>query len=301
MKIGVIGATGFIGQSVLRHLARQGRPAVAFARRPLPLAMAGEVAAYHNLADPACDRHLAELDCALFCTGSMLPSDHVTADQLHSAAQEALLLERCTRLARDCLLYVSSGGAVYGNTSGGSVAESAVCAPISVYGKYKLALEQQVAELCDRHGRRFVIARLSNPYGPLQSATKGQGLIARLLHCRRTGEEFTLWGDGGAVRDYLHIDDFCRFAELAATRNVGGVFNVGSGEGRSVRDILDLFVELASGTGFPIHQTGPRQCDVSRIVLDTTKAARTFGWLPTRTLRDGLTELLAINPDARPL
>ena len=293
MKIGVIGATGFIGRSLLRHFAQLGRPAAAFSRRPLPSASAADALACHDLADPECDRHLASLDCAIFCTGSMLPADNVTTEQLHSAAQEAVLLERCVRLARDCLFYVSSGGAVYGNTPQGPVAESAVCAPISIYGKYKLALEVEAAELCRLHRRRLVIARLSNPYGPLQTASKGQGLIARLLHCRRSGEEFTLWGTGDAVRDYVHIDDVCRFAETAARSRADGVFNVGRGVGHSVRDILALFASLSPGRDITVCPAASRHCDVSRIVLDVSKARETFGWHPACELRTGLAALLA--------
>jgi len=293
MKLGVVGATGFIGSSLLRYFAAIGRPAFAFSRRLLPADSAADAVACHDLADPSCEDRLAGLDGVLFCTGSMLPADNVSADQLHSVAQEAALMEKCVRQTRELLFYVSSGGAVYGNAPDSPVAETAVCAPISIYGKYKLALEQHAADLCHRHGRRLVIARLSNPFGPLQTAAKGQGLIARLRHCQRTGEEFNLWGRGDAVRDYVHVDDFCRFTELVVDGQAAGIFNVGSGEGRTVLDILDLFARLRPDKTIRVCVTPSRQCDVSHIVLDITKAREQLGWRPGTELDDGLASLLA--------
>ena len=292
MKIGIIGATGFIGRSMLRHLAQEGRPAAAFARRPLDQATVSDSIAFHQIGSADWDLHLATLDWAIFCTGSMLPSEQVSAEQLHSAAQETLLLEKCIQQVRTGVLYVSSGGAVYGNTQRVPVSESETCTPISFYGKYKLAMERQADELAKSTHKRLVIARLSNPYGPLQTALNGQGLIARLLQCYRSAAPFTLWGSGDAVRDYIHIDDFGRFVTTAIDQGAHGIFNVGSGEGRTVIQILELFASLAPHLPITIEKIAARQCDVSRIILDISKSNTILGWKPQRELVDGLRLLI---------
>ncbi|MFH1498611.1 MAG: NAD-dependent epimerase/dehydratase family protein [Verrucomicrobiota bacterium] len=292
MKIGVIGASGFIGRSLLAHFAKAGSPAVAFSRRPLSPEISESASACRLLSLSDTERHLGELDWLLFCTGSMLPSDNVTAEQLHSASQEAILLQQCIQRTGIGVIYVSSGGTVYGNTSRVPVPETEPCAPISIYGKYKLALEIEAAELSRTYHKKLVIARLSNPYGPLQTAQKGQGLIARLVHCRHTGEAFTLWGNGDAVRDYIHIDDFGSFVSIAIQKGAEGIFNVGSGQGRTVMEMLDLFSTVCPDHRVSVKKIAARQCDVSRIVLDIDKARQRLDWAPRVALIDGIRSLI---------
>jgi UDP-glucose 4-epimerase len=292
MTIGIVGATGFIGRSLLKHFACLGRPAIAISRRPLTDDCSRYAAASVLLEDPSCDSTLSQLDYAVICTGSMLPSDSITVEQLQSSAQEAVILKRCVSRVKKGVIFVSSGGAVYGNTPKVPVDETIECQPISVYGKYKLAQELEAMELCEKHQTNLLIARLSNPYGPLQTAIKGQGLIARLRHCSQTGEEFILWGDGLAVRDYIHIDDFCDFIDQAAVKGASGIYNVGSGKGHSVQNILTLFNLIKSDCNITINRVPARQCDVSKIILDIAKATTDLGWAPRRDLRTGLTDLL---------
>jgi UDP-glucose 4-epimerase len=292
MNIGIIGANGFIGSSLLEHFARLGMPCSAFSRRQLPEELSEFAAGEYMLEANNLDRQLRRLDYAIVCTGSMTPADNISPEQIHSAAQESLLIEKSIRNSKTGIVFLSSGGAVYGNTDNSPTKESTACAPISIYGKYKLALERQVHELCLKYRKRLLITRLSNPYGPRQKSDKGQGLIARLKHCRTHNEIFTLWGDGLAVRDYIHIEDFCRFVQLALGSNTTGTYNVGSGVGHSILDIIKMFNDFDTGHQIIIEQIEGRKCDVSKITLDISKAKSELNWHPNYKTKEGIYNLL---------
>lgn len=292
MKIGIIGANGFIGRSLINYYSKIEEPAIAFARRQISEECESDAAAFHNLNDPDISSQLTAMDGIVICTGSMLPSDTVTAEQLKSAALETQLIEKCIRKVKDTVIYISSGGAVYGNAKDIPATEKTVCEPISAYGKYKLAQEKSVAELCGKHAKRLIIARVSNPYGEFQDPSKGQGLIARLLQCCINKETFTLWGDGQVIRDYIHIEDFCGFINLAAKSRCEGIYNVGSGNGYSITDILDLFTRLSPHSPPRVKQVDGRKCDVLRIILDIEKAKHDLKWQPKHSLNTGISELL---------
>ena len=183
------------------------------------------------------------------------------------------------------LLFLSSGGTVYGDPARLPVAEEAPLQPRSCHGAGKAAAE---LFLRIRAPARTVVLRPSNIYGPAQALKSGFGVIPHLLRCAATGSPFRMWGDGSQVRDYLFVDDFCAAVlALAAQERVSGTFNLGSGAGTSLNDLCAL-VGAVTGRRLAVERLPAREADVGRIVLDIAALSRAVAWRPSLSLEAGL-------------
>lgn len=184
--------------------------------------------------------------------------------------------------------FASSGGAIYGDLAPVPVSEETVPRPVSPYAIGKLAIESYLRYFERTRGLPSVSFRISNPYGPGQRGTHGQGVIPIFLRAIAAGEPVTLFGDGSTVRDYLFVDDA---AEMVAA-TVGAdlqhdVYNIGSGHGTSLTELLALAREI---TGRPVEVTSVPQpaTFVARSILDTARYRAEFGIEPGVTLADGM-------------
>lgn len=185
------------------------------------------------------------------------------------------------------LVYFSSGGTVYGDPQQLPVPEVHPLHPISSYGVVKVAIENYLL-MYERLGNLDpLILRPSNPYGPRQSGAGLQGVIAAFLGKARVNEGVHIWGDGEVIRDYLHIDDLITFAAAAGVGRQTGVVNVGSGQGHSLNQIVNL-VRAATGAALPVTYAPKRDFDVAEVVLDISRAKAEFGWQPSIGLSDGI-------------
>jgi UDP-glucose 4-epimerase len=168
------------------------------------------------------------------------------------------------------------------------VAEDGEQHPESSYGIAKLAIEKYLALFHRLHGLDYTIVRPSNPYGPRQNPLGDQGVIAVFMGKMARGQAVEVWGDGGTVKDYLFIDDLVEGIYRAATLSTSShVFNLGSGVGHSVNDLVRLIGEVA-GRPFSVTYAPKEIYDVSRIVLDISRARRELGWEPHTPMESGL-------------
>jgi UDP-glucose 4-epimerase len=187
------------------------------------------------------------------------------------------------------IVFVSSGGTVYGATSQIPVSETAVTDPISAYAIQKLAVEKYFALYRHLYGLDYLILRVANPYGPMQVARKNQGVVAALMKRALAGEPIEVWGSGEVVRDFVYIDDVVR-ALLMATIHPGPsrLFNVGSGTGININAVIDD-IERVVGRG-PLRRVymPSRPVDVPVNVLDISRIRGEIGWVPGVEWLDGL-------------
>lgn len=185
------------------------------------------------------------------------------------------------------LVYLSSGGTVYGDPQQLPVPESHPLRPISSYGVVKVAIENYLLMYQHLGSLDPLILRPSNPYGPRQSLAGIQGVIGAFLGKALKGEEVRIWGDGEVIRDYLYIDDLIDFVTKAGLGSRTGIVNVGSGQGYTINQIACLVREV-TGTELPVEYAQKRSYDVAEIVLDITRAKTEFGWRPLVTLSEGV-------------
>jgi len=198
------------------------------------------------------------------------------------------LLEQCAKEKVKKVVFVSSGGAVYGTPATLPVPEDSPEKPESSYGITKLAIEKYLGLFHRLYGLNYVILRPSNPYGERQNPEGDQGVIAVFLGRIAKGQAIDVWGDGGNVKDFIYIGDLIDGIYKAAFRDtVHRVFNMGSGTGHSINDIVR---RIAEKVGRPISVNyGPKGTfDVSRIYLDITRARQELAWEPEVSLDEGL-------------
>ncbi|EGX57570.1 UDP-galactose 4-epimerase [Streptomyces zinciresistens K42] len=201
-------------------------------------------------------------------------------------------------------LVFSSSCALYGDAGPGPLDEATPVRPVSPYAASKWACEQILADVCRRHPDYTVLClRYANPAGAHPSGLLGPDpfgdpdnlmpSVARVAGGAR--ERLRVFGgdyptrDGTTVRDYLHIMDAVEAYRRALDHFADGpglhVYNLGSGQGRSVREVVAAFT-AACGRPVPYEVVARRPGDVARLVVDAGAVARAWGWRPVRNLDD---------------
>lgn len=179
-------------------------------------------------------------------------------------------------------------GTVYGIPERIPVAEGHPTEPLVSYGIAKLAIEKYLNLYWYLHGLEYSVLRVANPYGERQRVDTAQGAVAVFLSKALAGDPIEIWGDGSVTRDYIYIEDVVD-AFIMAMNHEGEprVFNIGSGEGRSLNQLLTTIEDLL---GRPVERRylPPRKFDVPVNVLDISRARDVLGWQPRVSFRDGL-------------
>lgn len=189
------------------------------------------------------------------------------------------------------LIYISSGGAVYGFPTTEPVAEDHPLNPVSPYGMSKAYIERQIMRYPHREDFEFTILRPSNVYGLHPRAIREQGIVSQILAALKNDAVLDIWGSGQGRKDYLYIDDFTNafHAVLAQSGTAAGrVFNLASGQPYSVLDIVEA-AERITGRKIARVHTEQRPFDVNDIVLDGRAFERVFDWKAQHELEAALT------------
>lgn len=212
---------------------------------------------------------------------------NLAADLQANVLPSLALLDYASRHPIGRIVFVSSGGTIYGRDVPVPTPETAPTDPITAYAIGKLALEKYLALSELLHGLRYRILRVSNPYGPFQTSGKRQGIIAALISRRLRDEEIEIWGDGSVVRDFIYIDDVVD-AMIAASADTSAqrIFNIGSGEGHSIRDIVGA-VEAHLGE-LKLVSRSNRTVDLPVSILAIDRAKQELGWSPKISLSEGI-------------
>jgi len=197
------------------------------------------------------------------------------------------LLDECLKQKTQKIIFISSGGTVYGNPVNLPIREDHPTNPTSSYGIVKLAIEKYF-NLYRQQGLPSVVLRLANPFGERQNPNVGQGLIASLLYQIKHQRPLTIWGDGETVRDYFYVKDGARaVADALSYRGDHSTFNIASGKGLSINRILEEFRATLNLT-FTVSYLPARRFDVTRNVLDISLARKELNWSPETDLEGGL-------------
>jgi UDP-glucose 4-epimerase len=178
---------------------------------------------------------------------------------------------------------ISTGGALYGETPVCATEESALEAP-SPYGRYKAEAERLAQST---PGIGAVTLRFANIYGPRQRTDLEGGVIAIFAGCWTRHEPLTIYGDGTAERDYLHVGDAVTAILGALDRKATGSYNIGTGVATSVNELVaQLTALLGPPTG--VVRAAAREGEIQRSCVDSSKAARDGLWRSSVPLADGL-------------
>ena len=198
------------------------------------------------------------------------------------------LLKSCVDHSVKKVIFISSGGALYGEPDVIPADEDHPVRPLSPYGTSKFCFEQYLGTFRRTFGLEHTVLRYANIYGPRQDFHAEEGRVIAIFASRMlAGKSVIVDGTGEQARDMLYIGDVATANLAALERGSGGTFHISSGIAVTVNDLYRKLALMTGYSDFPHYGPG-RKGDVYRIALDNSRALRDLGWEPQVDLEEGL-------------
>ncbi|MGY6704694.1 NAD-dependent epimerase/dehydratase family protein [Roseinatronobacter sp.] len=293
MRVLVIGGSGFIGSHVVDALVNAGHTVRTFSRKREKFRPPLGVVDYHfgDVRDRmALAEALVDVDAVFHLVSTTFPSTanlDPKIDVQDNLISTLELIDTMLGLGINRLLFVSSGGTVYGIPKSVPIEESHSLNPINSYGIVKVAIEQYIEMYRRMRGLSSVIIRASNPFGPRQGHTGVQGVVSTFLDRALSGKKIDIWGDGTVVRDFIDVRDLAEFCVLAGTSKKAGIYNAGSGVGTTLNELIEVIREVTQ-MDIVANFKSARLVDTPISILDCSRAKEEFGWTAKRSLPNGI-------------
>ncbi|MDY5577161.1 MAG: NAD-dependent epimerase/dehydratase family protein [Lachnospiraceae bacterium] len=269
----VIGGNGFIGTNLSYMLAEEGNDVISFDLvRPARENPKIQYIEGDFFDDQILEKITEKVDVIIHAISTVNPGNSnqqymrgYAKDFIQTIKLCELVIQKGIRM-----IFLSSGGTVYGNPKEQPILEDIRPQPINHYGNIKLCIENTIRTFNTQLHTKMLIARISNPYGPGQDYHKGVGFIDAALKKAMAHETIEIWGDGKTERDYIYIEDACKMvASLIDYKGQEDVFNISINRGASQNEILDIVKNL--GIDFNVEYKESRSVDAKRIILDNRR------------------------------
>ncbi len=298
MKALVTGGAGFIGSHVVDEYIANGlevvvvddlstgrlsnlNPAAAFYKLDIRSPQMAEL--FNKEKPDIVNHHAAQMDVRRSVVDPLFDADVNILGSLN-------LIECAKKHQVKRFVYISTGGAVYGEPKYLPCDEAHPINPICQYGASKHTVEHYLYMYNFLYGLEYVVLRYPNVYGPRQDPHGEAGVVAIFTGQMLGGKQVLINGDGEQQRDFVYVGDCAKANWLALnTKHAAKIYNLGSGEGTSVNEIYKVLKEITdyklSGLNGPAKTGETRQ-----IYLDATRANHDLGWVPTISLEEGLSQ-----------
>jgi UDP-glucose 4-epimerase len=217
--------------------------------------------------------------------------DDPVRDILDNLPASVNLFETATLLGIKKIVFISSGGTVYGQSDQRSITEDCPTNPVSPYGITKLAIEKYAGMYHELKSLPVICVRPGNAYGEGQRPYAGQGFVATAIASIIEQREIILFGESGTIRDYVHVTDVARGIIAAMEQGrAGECYNIGTGTGRTNLEVLDALRPFAeeAGLAMTLRHAPLRRFDVPANILDSGKLRNETGWQCTVPFENGL-------------
>jgi UDP-glucose 4-epimerase len=297
MKCVIFGGGGFIGSAITDRLLKEGHKLKIFERpRVEPYRkftaservewITGDFLSAHNVSN-AIDGG----DAVLHLVSTTLPknsNDDPIYDVQSNVVGTLQMLNAMVAHNVRKIVFISSGGTVYGIPKYLPIDEEHPTDPLVSYGITKLAIEKYLHLFERMHGIKAITLRVANPYGERQRIETAQGAVGVFIHHALKGLPIEIWGDGSVTRDYIYIGDvaeaFVRAVDYSGPKSV---FNISSGSGTSLNELI-VMLEKVLGKSIERRYLPARPFDVPVSVLSNELARAELQWLPSISMHDGL-------------
>jgi UDP-glucose 4-epimerase len=298
MKCIIFGGGGFIGSTIADRLLRDGHELRIFERPRVPPYrkftesecvewITGDFSSTHDISDA-----VRGMDVVLHLISTTLPknsNDDPVYDVQSNVVATLQMLNAMVTHHVPKIIFISSGGTVYGNPVYLPIDEKHPTNPLVSYGITKLAIEKYLQMYNHLHGIKAISLRVANPYGERQRIETAQGAVGVFLYRALNGLPIEIWGDGSVTRDYIHVSDvaeaFVRAVEYSGAVNC---FNISSGTGTSLNELIDMLKNI-TGKPVEVRYLPGRSFDVPASVLSNDLARQELNWVPSISMRDGIT------------
>jgi UDP-glucose 4-epimerase len=297
MKCVIFGGGGFIGSNIADRFLQEGHQLRIFERpRVQPYRqfsdtenvewMTGDILSNHDL-----NAAIDGMDAVLHLVSTTLPkssNDDPIYDVQSNVVGTLQMLNAMVAQKVGKIIFISSGGTVYGTPKYLPIDEQHPTDPLVSYGITKLAIEKYLQMFASLHGIKAVTLRVANPYGERQRIETAQGAVGVFLHHALKNIPIEIWGDGSVRRDYIYITDVAE-AFLKAVNYEGShrVFNISSGQGTSLNELIAL-LENALGKSIERRYLAARPFDVPVSILSNQLAQEQLHWTPLTSMSEGI-------------
>ncbi|MFI3188615.1 NAD-dependent epimerase [Crenothrix sp. D3] len=302
MKCVIFGGGGFIGSTIADRFLKEGyqlrifeRPRVEpyrkFADNEAVEWMTGDILSNHDL-----NAAIEGMDVVLHLVSTTLPknsNDDPIYDVQSNVVGSLQMLNAMVANNVQKIIFISSGGTVYGTPHYLPIDEQHPTNPLVSYGITKLTIEKYLQMFESLHGIKAITLRVANPYGERQRIETAQGAVGVFLHRALKDTPIEIWGDGSVTRDYIHISDVAE-AFLQAINYTGTkrIFNISSGQGISLNELIGL-LEGVLGKSIVRHYLPARPFDVPVSVLSNALAKEHLQWSPVTSMSNGISRTAA--------
>ena len=296
----VLGGNGFLGRRLCRAMLEAGFRIRSISRSGMP---EGPPETWWSDVDwvsasigtEACALALQEAGLIVHLASTTLPStsnSDIAYDLESNVIGTIKTLEAASVLGVRRIVFVSSGGTVYGLAREIPITEHHPTEPICSYGIHKLAVEKYLQLFRSQNRLDSIVLRVSNMYGESQGCARPLGAIAHFTARAVEGTPIQIWGDGTITRDYVYVDDVVSAVLKSATyEGIERMFNIGTGRGTSLNEILDMIRLRLERLVIATYQPA-RGFDVPENILDSKRAKRELGWRSEVSLETGLDRMI---------
>ncbi|GFI15961.1 dTDP-4-dehydro-6-deoxyglucose reductase [Lachnospiraceae bacterium] len=300
MKILVLGSTGFIGKNIIRNILNNGNDELfLFDKKKFEYELGfpdEKIKNCHMICAEFCmatdfETLTKDIDIVYHLISTTLPNtpmQRVAAGLEENVVVTSLLLEACVKNKVKKIIFLSSGGTVYGLSKEFPFREDSITTPISAYGLQKVAIEKLIYLYGYTYGIDYRIVRLANPYGRYQSPNGIQGVITTFIFRALHNEEICVYGNGEIIRDYIYIDDAVNAIQnIVKYQGEYKTFNVGSGIGTSINEVIQVIEKIMKKKLWVCYKDG-RKADVPINILNIDRYKKNIGRLIYVPLEEGV-------------
>ncbi|PTB82859.1 NAD-dependent epimerase [Methylophaga nitratireducenticrescens] len=294
MKVLVLGGSGFIGSALVGGLLNQGHQVrvldrnIEAVRQQFP--DVNDVVQADFVDVMSLTEAMSGVDIIFHLISTSVPATS-NKNPVHDIESNLVNTVKLLELMRNAdvkrIVYLSSGGTVYGTPKTLPITENHPTNPTCSYGIVKLAIEKYLLMYSELYQLDATILRPSNPYGPGQTHKGVQGFIGTCIDKINDGQPITVWGDGSVVRDYVYIDDVVSACLATMKGQQKGPVNISSGAGYSLNQIINM-IERYKGEEVEVVYQSKRSFDIPEVILDNQLAKKSLGWVPQTPIEQGL-------------
>jgi UDP-glucose 4-epimerase len=296
----VLGGSGFLGQRLCERLVGEGF-------RVLSVSRSGAPSGVH---DPWCSevewvaaplgsensvKVLGSSDFLFHLASTTVPStsnSNIMFDLESNVVATVRVLEAAVASKIRRVVFVSSGGTVYGVPRQNPIDETHPTDPICSYGIQKLTIEKYLQLFRSIAGLDTIVLRVSNMYGEWQSSEGEVGAVAHFTDKAIHGRPVEIWGDGSIIRDYIHVDDVVNaLAGSVRYRGADRLFNIGTGRGVSLNQLVEMIRARIDQQVTAVYKPS-RSFDVRQNVLNVSRARQELMWTSSIALEAGLDRMI---------